>query len=53
MSLFIKHKLSTTICFDSILQFLNLVKINFERDHGKTIFTSLVIQLDVFNLKML
>lgn len=51
--MFIEHKISPTIVFDSILQILSPIKINFESYHGDSIFTSIIILVDVLNLKQL
>lgn len=50
---FIKNQISATIGFDSLLQLLSPVKINFESDHADAIFTCIIILFDVFNLKRL
>ena len=50
---FVENDFSATIVFDSFLQALDSVKINFESDHGDIIFPSIIILFDVLNLKRL
>lgn len=53
VSAFVENYFSAAIGFDSILQTLNSIKINFESDHGDIIFSSFIILLYILNLESL
>lgn len=46
-----ENNVSAAANFDSFLQSLHPVKINFESYHGDTIFSSVIILLNVFSLQ--
>lgn len=51
--MFIELNFSATNGVNCILQALNFVMFYFECDHSDTIFTSIIVLLDVLNFKML
>lgn len=47
----VEHDIPATTDFDSFLQILDLIEVNFKSDHNNTIFSSIIILNDIFNLK--